>query len=482
MSVCPKCQHPLQAETVECERCGVILDKARSPARPTLSITSSRSTTRSGPGKDREPIPQWQALSLPAFLVLAFSLAWITSILIGRHQGTQVEIEAAPETEARTGPGEASDEPQSTASRERPTSPDTAPDSSEGQPSGSSIQRLLDRQALAALGQSAEAFLETFHSQRQESALYLYDVLQSLPLSSYRQVVNSEDPSELLLQQWLEFEGMADRPFLFTRPIEVMRESNELRVSRIGKPDAFVLWEQEPIEVTRTNHFLVFTHPSHSAIRTEVVGVIESAWLALYQRYLPMADRYAAFVPGDPAYFGRMSGNSLVAGVATWRYLKEQGQPPRVINPALYLNPILFRRGVNPDIRLQALMHEMVHLALSDDTHEKTPNWLIEGSAVHFSGGYTQGGEAAKLGRVLDRMSVQRAKVLSTVEEYAYAGAAVEYLIDGRDVHHFLAFFRAVKHDQGRIDAALDRFYGVSPATLDEELKEWLAAMHRFRS
>ena len=483
MSHCPHCDADLEAGLEECPACGIILAKARGPQ-------ASRR-----PPRDRPPLPPAyrdtknrelrasRALLLPGLMLALTVLALATYLVLNPAPPSSREEPPEESSQAAAPPESSHRSPAVEGAR----SPNGSPSSSPARPPWSSnhereVQELLNLQAAALLSRDPDLFLATFLEDRQEAALFLYEQLQSLPVVGYRLEASRNSAQQMRLLQWIEFEGMRDQPFLFDRPMQVIWAEDGPRLAQFGKADSFALWDHEPVEVTRTNHFLIFTHPSRQAIRTEVVGVIETAWLALYQRYLPMAERYAAFVPGDPDYFGWLSSDTLIAGVASWRYLEGESSEPKVISPALYLNPVLFQREVDPDLRLQALMHEMVHLALAERTHKLSPNWLVEGSAVYFSGGYTQNGEAASLGDVLERISIDHRRTLGSVPEYAYAGAAVEYLVDTRGVEHFLAFYEAVARYRGDLDRALQDFYGLSAARLDADLKNWLVAMHRFRS
>ncbi|HSR40555.1 MAG TPA: hypothetical protein VLL48_00245, partial [Longimicrobiales bacterium] len=134
----------------------------------------------------------------------------------------------------------------------------------------------------------------------------------------------------------------------------------------------------------------------------------------------------------------------------------------------------------------RVLRHEWAHLGLHQRLEGlRVPRWFDEGYAEWASGGWNAGeGWRLRLalatggGPDLDSLSLgwPRERVRAEVA-YMLAGSAVEYLARGSGERGFELLFRRWT-ELGSFDAALRRVYGVTPAQLEEDWREYVKSRY----
>ena len=151
-------------------------------------------------------------------------------------------------------------------------------------------------------------------------------------------------------------------------------------------------WTLGFTEVKSSEHFLVFHKEDANSEEKAALAIrqMERAYDHLQKEGIPMGPRYAGFVIPDGADFSALTGRDpvLYSGASSATYVERDGAL-RVINQALFINDYRFfsmRRLWGRQDREVTIQHELLHLALADQTRPWTPAWLVEGAAVVFGG------------------------------------------------------------------------------------------------
>ncbi|MBI5832259.1 MAG: hypothetical protein HZB16_08130 [Armatimonadetes bacterium] len=378
------------------------------------------------------------------------------------------------------------------------------------------LLRLLQRQARALLAPDPAAYSATFAGRLREGQKRFATRVANLPLESYS--LEPSPDADLKPGAGGKLKGVSvvvryrlrgvppDNEFVNSLRYDFEPASGgagaEWLVCGVDADRNAPFWQLGPVEVRDTQHFLLLTRPASPATRATLASETEAAYARLQALGLPLAERYVGHVTATQAEFGSLAGrDSSTAGVATWRY-DIASDRVKVYSRTFYLNgAALSRSGAVPGERRTTIVHELVHLALADDTRPVTPPWVTEGMAVHFSGETTAEARRQLVVSGLDRVNL---KMLTRSErlglprsglpddprqarfEYDYAGLAIGYLMSAVGREAVLAFYRAFrelpvdaegKTPDRRADATeqvLKAHFGRDLATLDSEVKQWL--------
>lgn len=142
----------------------------------------------------------------------------------------------------------------------------------------------------------------------------------------------------------------------------------------------------------------------------------------------------------------------------------------------------------------QVFQHELGHLALSRVTRESTPGWVSEGGAMLLSGerrlGSWEAGELEKIYEEVSFTELSADRNLDSAVTYAYANAAVSYLVETFGKKKFWDFYRDFKEyepsgasmeahplEELRSDAThrlLRRIYDMNEEQLDQKTREYI--------
>lgn len=385
-------------------------------------------------------------------------------------------------------------------------------------PAAAELGRLLAEQASAIERYDFDAYLATFTAERRQAEGAIFRRLRQLPLVEVEMQIEEAAPPASTADERrrvdlrYRFAGHADNPFHHVLDVAFVRRGGVWRVGTIddrgGRP---VPWRQGELAVHRTHHFLISTHPRLRSDLIELAADAEAAYAALYQRGLPLAAGYVVRFAAGAEEFRRVAGVSRpnVLGVAVARYVLEGGRTT-VDSRALYVNGPLFteraRLHLTPEARRATVTHELVHLALAAWTRPFTPPWLKEGTAVYFSGDLSFDANRALVRRGLDHLSLERmtraaalgehdATGRQAADEYLFAGNVVAYLVAEHGVESLLELYRSYAERPfprppagagaagvlaaSTTEEVLGRRYGLSVASLEAAVKEWLAVRHR---
>ena len=141
-------------------------------------------------------------------------------------------------------------------------------------------------------------------------------------------------------------------------------------------------WDFGPIEVLQTPHTLVLAHPAHardmatfSALVEQAVGVVTSVWGTDWNRDV------AVLIPDSSAEFAAVSadgGNTTdIAAVSVADQVLPDGT---VLGARIVLNPATLKELDAAGRRL-VVQHELTHIAARAVTNDQMPTWVIEGFA-----------------------------------------------------------------------------------------------------
>jgi hypothetical protein len=116
--------------------------------------------------------------------------------------------------------------------------------------------------------------------------------------------------------------------------------------------------------------------------------------------------------------------------------------------------PVEYRHEADPQVTAKEIFqHELAHLALTRFTRPTTPGWVVEGAATHLSGesrgAEWRSGQAAGVFETMSFAELGGQEDLMNSAEYAYAKAAVEYLVQAGGSEKFWDFYQNFK-DVGR--------------------------------
>ena len=389
------------------------------------------------------------------------------------------------------------------------------------------LDSLLADQGEALLAGNKEAYLATFAPDLRPEQEVIFERVASLPLASYQMkvapgaVLSNDSPEKLEnieVQIRYTLSGLPESNiFLHIARYHFSRADHSWQVTGVETDGNPPFWWAADLVFDQTDHFLIFARPESAGELAALAAETESAYETLIAKGLPLQPRYAVYLSASRADFQGLTGqNEQVGGAAAWRY-HITGDQITISSRAFYLNGEAFINGqgeTNAAERQQTIRHELVHLALADDTRPFTPSWLTEGVAVYFSSDQNnpearayliESGQLETIG--LDRSardSSPETQDLSTPEteyEYIFYGEVINYLVRHFSEAQVLAFYRSYTRLPAAVvqaelpnftlgsrsmnaalaglseeftGEAVQEFFGLSLAELDAAVKTWL--------
>lgn len=372
-----------------------------------------------------------------------------------------------------------------------------------------SITSLLTAQATALEHYDLETYLKTFAPDRRRAEQRIFSRLRQLPLVEVELILVESAGAEgehrsAEVEMTYRLDGLGrDNPFVHRLEYHFEEQDGSLLVTAIVDDEQRpVAWRRGDLVAQRSNHFLLYTHPSQRSDLVDLAADAEAAYAMLLSQGIPLDPGYAVYLVADPTEFQWVAGRPRALGVAVARYVTTATGETSVDSRAFYINGSMFanrlRRRELADVLDQTVTHELVHLALAKETRAYTPAWLKEGVAVHFSGDDWFDAER-KMVRAgmshLDLETMTRAGSLGehdvigrqTADEYLFAGRTVAYLIEKSGQQELLAFYRSYAEvspqelaslallDSGVQQAAMARLTEGTPRGPDPTLEGTLA-------
>lgn len=273
------------------------------------------------------------------------------------------------------------------------------------------------------------------------------------------------------------------------------------------------IWATGPIQTQRSENFLALHRPG-LANPGQVMQEAEQARAQLDGKItFPLEKGYLLLIASDAQEYATMSSAALtpVSPIA-------QVETSYEVTP--YSIKVLSRQMVVNDSKLhedgsalETFRHELGHLAVAQFTRPFTPAWVSESAAMYLAGTrpvalWRDGLPKGKF----DRITIEELTKASNLGEhnssregasleYAYSAAAAWYLVETFGAEQYLTFYRtyadvppaelydllpdrssSTEGEQAiedlavtRTAAGLKKVFALDPATLDRNVKEWMA-------
>ena len=253
------------------------------------------------------------------------------------------------------------------------------------------------------------------------------------------------------------------------------------------KVEPLPVWATGPVQVSESPHFVALARPGLPRVQ-EVLGLAERAREALVPRLQLEADpRHLVVLARNQAeyqQFVRTPALARTTALTEYVFSQSRGHGARAEGRKMSVNlePVLrlaakvedhgpqhgargngsprTRPPSGPDIPVgseltagQVFQHELGHLALARVTRPSTPGWVVEGGAMLLAGERRINSWKVGTARgVFENLSFSQMggyDALVDSGEYAYANAAVSYLVEAFGEQKFWEFYRDFKEFQG---------------------------------
>jgi hypothetical protein len=259
--------------------------------------------------------------------------------------------------------------------------------------------------------------------------------------------------------------------------------ANDADLVSVGLESFHGLWDQGPVEVQRTPHFLVLSHPADApraanlaAIAEEAIGLLDERWDQ------PWSHRVPLILPSSVDELARILQatfdlDNFVAFVSYGAIRDESWEPSA---PRIYIqdrNLGRYRR----DYQVRTLTHELNHVAVAALAGPLIPSWLHEGVADWLALGRATderkpGGSDGRLPRDFE-FTVGGSESIN--RSYAESRSFISFLASraglgapGEIVRALGAERLAPGSEEYRVDQVLAKVAGAVTADLE---KEWAA-------
>lgn len=310
------------------------------------------------------------------------------------------------------------------------------------------IENVLREQAEAVQANDMNAYLNTFASELHDEQQRVLDRMSQVPLASYNLQLAPEetvnDATQTVLNQLsieinYTLDGIGDEnTFIHVLAYDFVRDGAGWRVSAVDFDDNPPFWLTGDVVVRETTHFLIFARPESAADLPTLDAEAETAYTMLRDQGLALEPRYIAYFTASRDDFETLTGQAAnrLLGLALSRY-EFVGNVVDVNSRAFYINGEAFideQTGLNAEDRQTTITHELVHLALAQDTRPFTPIWLVEGAAVYYSEDTGLDKQAELLtDRRLDTVSLMDLTTVSSLGEHDFIGEQTntEYIFSG---------------------------------------------------
>lgn len=280
-----------------------------------------------------------------------------------------------------------------------------------------------------------------------------------------------------------------DGAFTFVRessdagdPYDGWRLAAKNDLDALGFFSPHFLWDEAPVAIQRSEHFLLLTHPDIAEEMRPVLDVAERA-LARATAFWPRRtdERYSIIVPSTTAELGRIVRSTVdfrkfVAFVVAGVDRTDEWSPAQ---PRLYVH-LSHVRNYNRDAQLEIFTHELIHAVTRPLTGPHMPAWIEEGIANAGTGAPHR---RAKEGPVPGDFPRDEEFVTGSVAEiqrrYDQGQVAIEVLIAAKGRDALARLYEAL--GAAREAAGTDRFLleQAISRSLDWTIDEWIAAWRK---
>lgn len=253
------------------------------------------------------------------------------------------------------------------------------------------------------------------------------------------------------------------------------------------------LWTTGAVESRRTEHFLALYRPG-LAVVDAALAAAETARDGLAERLenLESDPVHLVVLAASEEEYNGLSGeetspSEVAAAVFLFRSISRPEERHMIVKAHRLVE--VGASSVSDDgAELPATLvfqHELAHLALTRHDGPYTPGWVNEGAAMYLAGERrVDTWRVAMNEGLFDDVSIQAVadeEGLADSLEYAYANAAVLYLVEEFGAERFFEFYTAFRpllpsaeFDQGPTDATLLQRYDMTTSQLDEKTRAYI--------
>lgn len=270
--------------------------------------------------------------------------------------------------------------------------------------------------------------------------------------------------------------------FRMTYRIETREGTPVVLSSALDPALPLPIWATGPVEVQRSPHFLVLSRPGLGIGR--LLDTAEQAQADLLPKLTIEPDPVHLLVLArdDHEYAGLLGqapateGTTAISLAVARAYYAGRGPEARdmVVNVAAVFGPTSVpyegRSSVTP---AEVFQHELGHLALLRFNSALTPGWVIEGAAMYLSGEQRRDSWREDLQSGFAGLSIATLDETDLpAEAYAYANAAVLYLVEQFGADKFWDFYQHIRRNG--LERTLRLLYDLDERQLDDRVRAWI--------
>ena len=371
------------------------------------------------------------------------------------------------------------------------------------------VQRVLDARVDAVGRADREAFLATVDPAAPEAfrlaQAAAFEGLRSLPLASFSLTARLDDTGDLgaglspryggaptflpetrMRMRFADYDDRDDVESLFltfVRRGDRWYVAADADLAPLGIDSFRGLWDQGPVEVQRTAHFLVLSHPPDAGRARSLAAVAEDAIGQLDQRWdEPWSHRVPLILPASIDELSRILQatfdlDNFVAFVA---YGAVRDRDWEATAPRIYIQDRNLSRYRRED-QVRTLTHELDHVAVAPLAGPLIPSWVHEGVAEWVAVGRGTDGSrpAGSDGRLPQDFEFTVGGREAINLSYAESRSVVSFLAARWGARAPIELVRSLGaekvapgSEELRVDRALTRIAGLTAAQLE---KEWAA-------
>jgi hypothetical protein len=271
------------------------------------------------------------------------------------------------------------------------------------------VQAVLDARVDAVRRGDRDAFLATVDPEApslfREAQAISFDGLRSLPLAALSLTARLDDTGDLgtglsaryggaptflpetrLRMRFADYDDRDDVQSLYLTFVQRGARwyvANDSDLSPLGIDSFRGLWDQGPITVQRTEHFLVLSHPPEAERARNLAAIAEESIATLDQRWdQPWSHRVPLILPSSIEELAQILQatfdlENFVAFVA-YSSVRDAGWEPTA--PRIYIQDRNLSR-YNREYQVRTLTHELNHVAVAPLSGPMIPSWVHEGVA-----------------------------------------------------------------------------------------------------
>ena len=268
------------------------------------------------------------------------------------------------------------------------------------------VQRVLDARVDAVSRGDRDAFLATVDPSAPQAFRIAqatsFDGLRSLPLASFSLTARLEDTGDLgvglssrygdaptflpetrLRMRFADYDVRDDVQSLFLTFVQRGARwyvAGDADLAPLGIESFHGLWDQGPVVVQRTPHFLVLSHPPEAARAANLAAIAEEALGTLDQRWgEPWSHRVPLVLPAsiDELALILQATFDLQNFVAFVSYGSVRDRDWEATAPRIYIQDRNLSRYQH-DYQVRTLTHELNHVAVAPLAGPLIPAWVHE--------------------------------------------------------------------------------------------------------